>query len=100
LHTSIIGETRATAALPRPLSRDQLELDALTKYPWSAPRVTLTWSALSALVVKLPLSVLVFGAALATGLVAVGVGSMIFGEASRRQPRPPDQHQGDQGKGG
>src|SRR5262249_31280408 len=32
LHTSIIGETWAAAALPRPLSRDQLELDALTKY--------------------------------------------------------------------
>src|SRR5262245_58401953 len=31
LHTSIIGETWAAAALPRPLSRDQLELDALTK---------------------------------------------------------------------
>jgi hypothetical protein len=32
LHTSIIGEAQATAALPRPQSRDQLELDALNKY--------------------------------------------------------------------
>jgi hypothetical protein len=32
LHTSIIGEVLATAALPRPRSRDQLELDALNKY--------------------------------------------------------------------
>jgi hypothetical protein len=32
LHTPIMGEARATAALPRPRSRDQLELDALNKY--------------------------------------------------------------------
>jgi hypothetical protein len=32
LHTSIIGEALATAALPRSWSRDQLELDALNKY--------------------------------------------------------------------
>src|SRR5262249_34060445 len=31
LHTSIIGEALAAAALPRPWSRDQLELDALNK---------------------------------------------------------------------
>jgi hypothetical protein len=36
LHTSIIGEVLATAAIPRPWSRDQLELDALNKY--STPR--------------------------------------------------------------
>jgi hypothetical protein len=32
LHTSIISEALASAALPRPRSRDQLELDALNKY--------------------------------------------------------------------
>jgi hypothetical protein len=34
LHTSIIGEALAAAALPRPGRRDQLELDALNKYNW------------------------------------------------------------------
>jgi hypothetical protein len=33
LHTSIVGEARTAAALPRPRSRDQLELDAPNKYP-------------------------------------------------------------------
>src|SRR5262249_43832428 len=32
LHTSIIGEALTAAALPRPRSRDQLEMDALNKY--------------------------------------------------------------------
>jgi hypothetical protein len=32
LHTSTIGEALATAALPRPRSREQVELDALNKY--------------------------------------------------------------------
>jgi hypothetical protein len=32
LHTSIIGEARATFAMPRPRSRDQLGLDALNKF--------------------------------------------------------------------
>jgi hypothetical protein len=32
LYTSFIGEALATSALPRPWSRDQLELDALNKY--------------------------------------------------------------------
>jgi hypothetical protein len=32
LHTSIISEVLATAAIPRPRSRDQLKLDALNKY--------------------------------------------------------------------
>ena len=32
LHTSIIGETRAAAALLRPRSKDQVELNALNKY--------------------------------------------------------------------
>jgi hypothetical protein len=32
LHTCIIGKAQAPAALPRPRSRDQLELDALNKY--------------------------------------------------------------------
>jgi hypothetical protein len=32
LHASVIGEARAEAAIPRPPSRDQLELDALNKY--------------------------------------------------------------------
>ena len=36
LHTSIIGEALAAAALPRPRSTDRLEPDALIKYddPW------------------------------------------------------------------
>jgi hypothetical protein len=32
LYTSLIGEAPATAALPQPRSRDQLELDALNNY--------------------------------------------------------------------
>jgi hypothetical protein len=32
LHTSIIGEAGAAAALTRPQCRDQLELDSLNKY--------------------------------------------------------------------
>jgi hypothetical protein len=31
-HTTIIGDARAAAVLPRPQSRDQLELDTLNKY--------------------------------------------------------------------
>jgi hypothetical protein len=34
LHTFIIGKVPTAPALPRPWSRDQLELDALTKYSW------------------------------------------------------------------
>jgi hypothetical protein len=38
LHTCIIGGVPAAAALPQPRSKDQLELDALSKYVrnWSA----------------------------------------------------------------
>ena len=36
LHTSITGEPQAASALSRPRSRDQLELNALTKYDISS----------------------------------------------------------------
>jgi hypothetical protein len=39
LHTSIIGEAQAVPALPRPRSRDQLELDALNKSNRSTDKV-------------------------------------------------------------
>jgi hypothetical protein len=37
LHTSIIGKAPTAAARPQLRSRDQLELDALIKYPFVRP---------------------------------------------------------------
>src|SRR5262249_39516551 len=41
LHTFIIGEVRAAAAVPRPQGRDQLELNALNKYVLASSAVAI-----------------------------------------------------------